>query len=181
MMKKAMIDLETMSSDTRHPLIGSIGIVLFDESRILKSDSVYPYIQEQLDGGAQLSYETILWWMNEINVGNADPYDWNVKSRVSCYQACQMIISLIDGVEEFWCNGNAFDFPILDNFFRRHGLANPIVPWQQRDFQTLKNETPKHRKLYEEAKNQYVAGKHTAVGDSNFQANAVIHILKGLS
>lgn len=41
-----------------------------------------------------------------------------------------------------WCCGLDFDFPILQEFFRRFGFSFPWMFWQQHDYRTLKNIFP---------------------------------------
>lgn len=62
-----------------------------------------------------------------------------------------------------WSCGLDFDFPILQEFFRRFGFTFPWKFWEQRDYRTIKKEHP-----IIEADEGNVA-KHTALEDAKAQ------------
>lgn len=168
MKKRIMIDLETLGTGSSSVIL-SIGAVEFDYIEGLGAEFyVNVNVDTCLEAGLKIDGDTLMWWMrqdhaarsalgtNEVTLERAlrdltDKFDW-------------------DGAE-VWCNGLAFDLPILESAYRATKQQVPWEYWNARDYRTLKNEME-----YNAFKRLEVAPavKHNALCDAQAQALTLI-------
>ncbi len=125
-MRIVMIDLETMGQGS-HAAIASIGAVAFDPYGVppkLGDDSSFS-VTVSLEGQEEgIDAETLYWWLGQGNAAREalrhDPKPMS-QSLVLFRHWC-----LAQAPDFAMAYGAAFDFPILNNAFKRLGLTSPI-------------------------------------------------------
>jgi hypothetical protein len=140
-MNRYMIDIETLSVDTRNALILSVACAEFSFSpnrfSILNPEYWVMDIREQLALGRKVDHGTQAWWAQQ------DPAAIEAWSRPSStYTAAELFDHLhgkiLSGDEcEVWANGVVFDIGNLEGLAQQ--IKKKIVPWkynQVRDART---------------------------------------------
>lgn len=162
-----MIDLETTGQRVGCKVL-SLGAFGFDkDGNQVEFYRVFETSAQQLEGLTD-DESTIQWWNTKV-----DP-----EARAAAFSGTT---SPQEGIAEFkkwfyenfsaeygdwfkvWCCGLDFDFPILQEFFRRFGFTFPWKFWEQYDYRTVKNIFPAIK-----ADEDNVA-KHTALEDAKAQ------------
>lgn len=148
----AMLDIETLGlSDARDFVITQIAMVAFFPydppvgpsaqvrySEVLKHSGLYMTldIQEQLNKGAKIEADTMIWWMSQ---------DQDVMK--STFEGPRGVVAVLEAVERFirdyeithlWGNGNTFDNMALRNLFRRFNYKFPLSYKRDMDLRTLR-------------------------------------------
>lgn len=168
MTKHCMIDLETLGVNSQSP-ITQIGIVMFDETKIIEKKNVaIKFDQAFNDGVADAS--TVKWWMEQGSEAKAAA----LAGTTDIMEAARTVQSFIlsHGPEFFWSHAT-FDFPILTSWFNRRGLITPINFLSCRDVRTIEHFFS-NMIVWEARKGTH----HSAVDDAEFQAEMVIRMLK---
>lgn len=167
-----MVDIEALSRKS-NAVVLTIGAVRFDRYSEALADPFHLRlpVQEQIDAGAHVEFETIRWWMEQSD-----------NARQSAFYG-PMANSLVEGLNKFsrylqrvsraqaclWSNGPSFDSAILQNTYSRVGLPWPLPYNADRDCRTLfelaypKGDTP----LVD------TGVSHNALDDAKRQAAAV--------
>ena len=162
-----MIDLETTGQRVGCKVL-SLGAFGFDkDGNQVEFYRVFETSAQQLEGLTD-DESTIAWWNTKV-----DP-----EARAAAFSGTT---SPQEGIAEFkkwfyenfsaeygdwfkvWCCGLDFDFPILQEFFRRFGFTFPWFFWNQYDYRTIKNLFPAIK-----ADEGNIA-KHTALEDAKAQ------------
>ena len=168
-----MLDIESLSTRVG-AIVLSVALVRFsDEAQITLNLSV----PEQEALGLEKDPKTLEWW------GCQDTSAW-LKATSNPFQievALPYISQWIqwaapNGDFLIWCHGAPFDCPILEEVYRRAGIACPWKFWQIQDTRTLYNLAGVNPKdpLYQ------VPPPHVALNDALGQtraANAALAIL----
>ena len=132
---KLMIDFETL--DTRPTSVAfSLGVCAFNLTGILSSGYRNISIEEGIQTGGTISESTLKFWMDMPEL-----FKELTKSPISISETIEWLNDAVVGfdVDELWCNGAAFDFPILDRYV---GISQITPKWNFRqlmDYRTLKN------------------------------------------
>ena len=141
----AMLDIETLGTGT-DAVILSAGVVLFnleeeDDYDTLDDENRSWYnrfnVQEQLDHGHSVTYDTIHWWMKQ---GVQAKQVFSEKVRFPNDYALTKLVSWLGNAQEtvLWGNGSGFDIPIFRALFKTYGIDFPFRFWNENDFRTLR-------------------------------------------
>lgn len=161
-----MIDIETLGR-TPGSVILSIGAICFDNSGC--GASFYEAISPAscTDAGLTIEADTVAWWMAQSDDARAAAFDPNAKHiNVVLFALKQWFIDC--GGDKPWSHGAAFDFPILEEAYRRT-LMMP-APW---DFRNVRDT----RTLYGLSGvkvDRSIGTHHNALDDAVAQAHAAI-------
>ena len=167
-MREYMIDLETINNTSSSAII-SVGIVKFnleDEDSYDTLDengrSFYCVldVQDQIDLGRTVGYDTLQWWMRQGKLAQAVFQEEPTFSDNAHAIDSMNNFMLEEG--RLWGNGASFDNVIIREFYQTYGREFPIEFWNDMCFRTLKNSAP--RKV---AIDRGVA--HNALEDAKYQ------------
>lgn len=148
-----MIDASTLGSISTSA-ISSICLIRFNpytgkvfENLILNMD-----ISLGLHLGAEVSSDSILWWMDQSDSARKNFINSQMDS-MDPIDATILIKDWINSIEEeideeliMWSNGAGFDIPILANYFNLLGVETPWSPNNVRDVRTVVNLAPEIKK-----------------------------------
>jgi hypothetical protein len=167
-----MIDLETLGKTPDAP-IWQIGWCLFDingERPSPRSLVVDP--QTHMDLGARADWSTIKWWMS----ADQTPAREGLLVREELHIAVALAAfatAIPPDVSRVWANGAAFDFPIIENAFRRCGHQ---IPWKFRQVMDMRTA----RTLYPRCPRVEPRIPHDAGEDAVAQAVWLQHAFVGV-
>lgn len=170
----AMIDLETLGTNPDSVVL-TIGAVKFNPNEISPAYQEFYRrvdVDEQTSMGRTIDQSTLEWWgqqeshIVEEALGDHDRAD--VKTTL------QDLNRWCVGVDAFWCQGTAFDFPILENMFKSIKHHIPWAFWKVRDSRTLFQIMPK------DPRKEANFDAHNALEDSRIQALCVQQTLQQL-
>lgn len=136
-MSAIMIDIETLGTTT-DSVIATIGAVRFNIEDNTHLDTFYTRvdIDDCKEKGLKVVDETINWWKNQPEQVNMEIFDPRNRRKLK-----DSLISLSrwigNNFSEIWCHGCSFDFPILENAYRKCNLEIPWKFYQQRDTRTI--------------------------------------------
>lgn len=164
-----MIDLETWGTRPTS-LIRSMGLVLFDAREIVER---HEWVMEdtRLPEPYTVDIDTVMWW------GHPDQAEASkVLQEAAIKHSLEWVLGTVSllfarpgmPIEEVWCCGADFDFPILDFAFRAETVVPAWEYWQQRDFRTLK-------KFFPQVPCVKPARVHQALADAEA---AALHVIK---
>lgn len=121
-----MVDLETLDL-LPSAVVLSIGLVQFNEKEIIDELHVKLAIDPQIDAGRTIGGSTIDWWMNQSPAARSQLFDGAAQqSRLLVEDGLQLVWNFMQGVDELWGNGAAFDNVILKSLFLQ---MKGIAPW----------------------------------------------------
>lgn len=172
-MKRAMIDLETLSVENDAAII-AIGTVIFDEKDIIGRQELL--LDPRFVPGHR-SNSTLEWW------GQQDPavFKKMMSGTLMAVEACAELGAFLDShkpVDEVWANAPQFDLIILRRLFKVCKMEFPIHFRNERDFRTLIQLARSHAVRVNDAYRGRIA--HSAVSDAEAQAKAVQIVLRTL-
>ncbi len=135
-MRHIMLDIETLGV-TPGCVVLSIGAVEFNETTILEKYSVHIDPNDAANYKLHCDVSTVMWWMKQ----SKEAHNAILTARK---------LPLEDALTEFrnrflwkdalvWCNGAAFDFPILTALFTKAGVPKPWEYYNEMDMRTVKN------------------------------------------
>lgn len=136
-----MIDVETLG-DGPTSLILSIGAVEFNPNSDLIGEGFHCYLEIDscLKAGLTVDASTICWWMTQSeearNIFNQQHQSLSLHTALYAFKQYIMGKSSAPIV---WANGTNFDMPILENAFRKVGVATPWEYYNVRDYRTVKS------------------------------------------
>lgn len=177
----AMLDLETFGIES-NALIGAIGLILWnpETGKIVSENCWFPDMEEQLSNGATVSAGTLLFWLKQSKSARAS-IALGQEAKAQPISAIREAMNVATGsrVDEWYCQGASFDFPILKNMFISSD-PRKLLPWefyQERDCRTMvvhhygrgwKNKAPAR-----DTETEY----HTALGDCRYQIRMLQPVL----
>lgn len=140
-MKHIMMDIETLSTNS-NGVITTISAVQFnlETGKIGKQFETAIVIDEQVDDGAIIDIDTVVWWMSQdeeaikamlripkVSVGKAllDFNDW-IKSLKQPINDIKL-----------WGNGVSFDNVMVRNLYKRSNIEFALPYWCDNDVRTL--------------------------------------------
>ena len=182
-MKDVMLDLETMGTSSRAPII-AIGACFFDPM----TGDIGAQFESVIDlrssaRSAHLDPDTILWWMKQSEEARKV-----FNSLVS--------VDLEDGLGEFtdwisqienprsrqvWANGAGFDNKILANAFESLGLVTPWPFYNDRDVRTIVDLGRRLLGFDPKKEMPFEGTAHNALDDAIHQAKYVSAIIQRLN
>lgn len=124
-------------------------------------------IDKQAEAGLTDDASTMDWWQRQYPEARAEAFGGKTDPAEGIGEFKQWFLKNFstgknDGFR-VWACGLDFDFPILQEFFRRFGFSFPWMFWTQYDYRTVKNIFPAIK-----ADEGNVA-KHTALEDAKAQ------------
>lgn len=179
----AMIDLETLSTRSDAKVL-SIGVALFDENEVLKTEGWAINLGDDI--GGHVDWDTVKWWQDQDAM--VREFSWGGK-LANCTAAFSLKTWFAENnPTEFWSKDPHFDHVILENWWRRVNEntskasfnvgAFPIGYRQPRAYRTLVGEALDLGLDVEKERGMYAA--HNPVDDAAQQARAVIAARKFL-
>jgi DNA polymerase III epsilon subunit-like protein len=167
-----MIDIETLGTSPGCVVL-SIGACEFSEKGI--GEQFYTSISPEscTQWGLTIEPRTVLWWMDQ----SQDARDFITKGKHVALE--QALVDLRTAFKwkgkKVWCNGAAFDFPILT---AAHNAVGSNVPWEYwacHDYRTIKNIVG--RDIFETCAVKATVA-HNALADAVAQAETLIRMAK---
>ena len=121
-----MVDLETLGLRPTSVVL-SVGLVSFNETSILDKLHVRLAVDQQIEAGRTIDGSTLDWWMIQEEAARRHLFSGAAaQRRLLVEDGLQMIWSFMQGADEVWGNGAAFDNVLLRDLFRH---MKGIVPW----------------------------------------------------
>lgn len=171
-MQQVMLDIETLGTSPGC-IVPSIGAVVFTLDGIKQDFHVHidPLDSEKHGLFAQAS--TVMWWLDQPKEAQGALTAGTTLTLEKALRAFSADINW-EKIDRVWCNGAAFDFPILK---AAHGAIKMNLPWayyKEMDFRTFKNLYAK-----EDFKRMQVEPeiKHDALADARAQAMTLINLM----
>ena len=131
-----MIDLETLGTSPGCVVL-SIGAVEFDDTDILKTFHVHIDPESSVDHGLEMDVRTVFWWFDQSDEARA------ALSNDKALNLERAVFELRNAFQwegkQVWCNGAAFDFPILKAIVQKVGKQLPWAYYEEMDMRTVKN------------------------------------------
>lgn len=172
-----MLDIETASTEY-NAVILSIGAVCFS---IGNTDLPSPAIElliDKEDGdrlGLHTSEETLKWWNTQPKEVYSHAFiDGPRVSTKEALLGLNEFISTYPTIKQYWCQGINFDPVVLENAYKKCGLAPKWKFYQLRDSRTVQHLIPSLP--FSKPKDA-----HTPVADCLYQIKVVQHVLRSLS
>lgn len=131
--KHICTDIETLSVRPNSVIV-SISAVKFNiNSPEVETFEVNINPRASIDLGLHVDQDTLNWWKTKPEAAKA----W-MNSDVSIYDALQQYVEFCTYDDKIihWCNGENFDFPILDSSMTATGLVPPWKYYNLRDMRT---------------------------------------------
>ena len=171
-MRNVMIDIETLGTKATSVVL-SIGAVEFEFGKNELGQEFHRRvsIDSCLDHGLTLDGRTLEWWMDQSDEAKdvfrrpGDPLSEVLLDFQTAFN--------FEG--EVWCNGAAFDMPILENAFHAVGLPIPWLYYNVRDYRTVKYLAP--REVLTRVRVDPIT-KHHALEDAKAQALTLMGLLE---
>lgn len=161
-----MVDIETTGQKTGCKVL-SLGCFGFDKNGNQAEFYKRFAIEPQTEAGLTDDESTIQWWNRQDPAARAEAFGGTTMPSYGIGEFKHWFYDnfATGKFDNFnvWCCGLDFDFPILQEFFRRFGFALPWKFWTQNDYRTIKNMFPAI-KAYEGN-----VAKHTALEDAKAQ------------
>lgn len=181
MMHHVMVDLETLGTTPRSPII-SIGAVFFDPDTGKMGDTFHVAIFfKSACAGREIDADTIAWWFKQSSAARnkvllGDSYMEEALSAFSDFltpldEKGNAITPVV------WGNGSTFDISILEDVYRQRKLTCPWPYWSVRDVRTIVDcaEGIVSRKDFE-----FEGTEHNALDDAIHQAKYVAAMWQAL-
>lgn len=176
-MNDLMIDLETLGTHTKAPII-SIGAVFFDIEKKELGPTFYGVLDvaDQIDSKIRFAdASTIKWWMSQSGAAkrvfkdNAHPTapsletfaDWILNTVGSKSKSTKKVT--------VWGNGSGFDITLMETMFEDYKIKCPWMYYKVNDLRTFKRFVAKG-----EAVQKLEGTDHNALDDAVNQANYVL-------
>lgn len=135
-MRELMIDIETLGSTVRSPVL-EIGSVVFEGNNIIAEDLQRLDLQQQFNLRRMPDWSTLTWWMAQNPAVREQVFGGY---RGNCQQALQKFHIFVDkqNPQRIWCKGLSFDLPIIESLLMDFKLPPPPWKfWDTRDARTV--------------------------------------------
>lgn len=148
-----MVDAETLGNVSTS-VMASISLVRFNPytGQIFENLNLNIDISLGLHLGAEVSSDTILWWMEQTETarksfteGQVNPVD-PIDATILIKEWIEKIEKEIDMDLILWSNGAGFDIPILANYYNLLGMDLPWRFYNVRDVRTIVEFAPEIKK-----------------------------------
>lgn len=168
-MKHIMIDIETMGTNVKAPVL-SIGACAFSEEGGILNEFHYGLdLGEQIQAGREVEGSTIYWWLSQSKEAQNQLLNIERGAVGDAYSAFLQWLDSQGGYDTVWAKPPSFDLVILKSLFGRE----PWDYWKTRDLRTLLHIT-------DSPKLEFKGTSHNALDDAKHQALQVIQCLKTL-
>lgn len=131
-----MVDLETLGTGPDARIV-QIGAVTFDDAQIADR-GFNVYVTDDVHG--KVDGPTVQWWLEQSQDARSRLAK-GLKTGLSAFPAAlafEKWFTALGDVDAVWAWPSSFDFPILESFFRRHGMKAPYSYRKIRDARTLR-------------------------------------------
>jgi len=172
-----MLDIETLGV-TPGAIILSIGAVEFDESNLGNVFHMGINYEDSVRLGMHVDASTAMWWISQEEAAQAGilHITWNANGLK------HVLLAFSEAFKDWknkrlWCNGAAFDIPIMA---AAHKKVDMIVPWRysnEMDMRTVKGLVGKT--TWEQFKEAPTVA-HDGLADAISQARTLQRVLKML-
>lgn len=134
-----MVDIETLGN-TANPVIVQIGACFFDRSTGHVSDTFKINIDPQscVDRGLEMTADTVMFWLKQ----SKEAQDSITADGQGLYKGLTMFKDWVESIApnpkkvNVWCH-SSFDFPALNNAFKKLRVEPPWMFWSSKDLRTL--------------------------------------------
>lgn len=134
-MRDIMLDIETLGT-TPGCVILSIGAVEFDDTTTYGKFSVHIDPIDAVRHGMHIDASTVMWWLDQSKEAQ------NALLNAEQVPLCYALLAFADTFDwknsRVWCNGAAFDFPILGAAFKAANMKQPWAYYNEMDMRTIK-------------------------------------------
>ncbi len=160
----AMLDIETFGVDSNSVVV-SISAVVFDRESGENGATfeIGVDIKEQLDNGAVIDGDTIMWWLGQNDDARNQLTRMKKRSVGTALKKFTKFCAEHD-VKCLWGNGATFDNVIVRNLYKRHGYEFPTPFWSDRDVRTAVDLNNIDTREFE-----FVGTKHNGLDDCRHQ------------
>lgn len=171
-MQDVMIDIETLGREAGCVVL-SIGATEFYKNGVGDGVNILIDVEESVTAcGLKLEPATVLWWFTQskeaqnavINAQGREPLD-DCLIRFNDF--------LHPGNKRVWCNGAAFDFPILKGLYKASGREPAWMYYNEMDFRTIKGLVGKDAMKQHQCKPTIA---HDGLADAIAQAQTLINL-----
>lgn len=168
MAKKILsIDLETLDT-TRTAVILEIGITVGDETgKVIEQFQVFPDVNAQIKEGRSVSADTILFWMKQDTVIQAEQANAKRHDLEFCRDELGDFLKRHADAQYVLGNAPSFDCDIVADFLGR----KPWNFWVERDVRTARMKVPGEERFVNHA-------EHSGLADSEAQFHDFVTYLK---
>lgn len=170
-MSHIMLDIETLGVNPGC-IVLSIGAAEIDKKgKIGKTFKGVIDIESSGNYGLCIEPRTLIWWMDQSEAAR----NLTFKGGIDLLEVLSQFNEAFEWKNKrVWCNGAAFDFPILKAVYNAIGHQTPWKYYDEMDFRTLKN---MYKAVYERVKIAPVVA-HDCLEDAIAQAKTLHVILK---
>jgi hypothetical protein len=166
--KHCMVDLETLGTNSRSPVI-QIGLVFFTIQGIQTQSLLTVDFDDALKYG-KADGSTIKWWLQQDTAAQKTLFE-NPRSAEECAEIIEKLITA-QNPNYFWAHAT-FDFPILNSMFDAMGRKRPVPFRTAYDLRTLEYFAGNNIE-WEKREGVY----HNALDDATYQAKHAIKMLR---
>ncbi|MBD3814904.1 MAG: 3'-5' exoribonuclease [Halothiobacillus sp.] len=188
------IDLETLGTQPGCPIV-SVGMTAFNRNTgdINELGEVHIDVQEQLDRGFEVSWDTIFWWMQQSKDAIFTTFGDGKNGRMKPPYACFVLAHMLHGIHSddasislqfswakpttltAWGNGATFDVSILEAFLIKTSGYRLFDHRKVRDMRTIMDVAGLSSRDI-----PFTGIAHTAQADATHQAKCIIAAFKRL-
>lgn len=134
-MSDIMLDIETLGTQPGC-IVLSIGAVEFDNALILRTFHAFIDPRDSAEYGLHIDAGTVMWWLGQSKEAQDAIVKMPPNPLIGSLKAFSEAFEW--GDKRVWCNGAAFDFPILAGIFKAAGLPIPWKYYNEMDLRTIK-------------------------------------------
>jgi len=170
-MTDVMLDLETLGTDSNSVVI-SISAVEFNRKtgKLGREFEMGLDKFEQIEKGGIVDTATVEWWASQSQEAKDEI------NRLEKINVPHVLRAYADWIRQskamtVWGNGATFDNVILENLFKRHGVAYPTKFWDNRCVRTLCDLL-----RIDSRKTKFIGVKHRGIDDCKHQ---ITYCMKG--
>ena len=135
-MQDVMLDLETLSTDSNGVIVSISAVQCnMETGEVGESIEIGLKIQEQLDKGAVIDGDTVMWWLSQPKSAQNELtrlYQHKVSVGLD---TLSMFLKKVQ-CNALWGNSSTFDNVMLRNLYNRHGIRLEIPFWADRCVRT---------------------------------------------
>jgi len=166
-----MLDIETLGTRP-NAVILTIGAIKFSPYNMeLPTKAIYlrPDVEAQVALGRNIDEDTVRWWETQEETVREEALSED--NRDTLDYCADEINRFFVGTDKFWAQGPAFDYIILEDWFRSIVRPTPWQYWQVMDSRTLFG-------VHGDPRIKNKEGLHNALEDCVSQAQGVQQVYK---
>lgn len=133
-----MVDIETLGTKPGC-IVLTVGAALFVPQTGEVKSTFYERIafEDSVLRGLVVEPDTYAWWQKQDEEARKEAFSGE-KNLSEVALAFEQWVRSHKGVQDFWCQGTDFDYPIWEAAFKRGSIANfPVKFYQKRDTRTV--------------------------------------------